>query len=239
MSRITKWMDSHFYPQHGDYWDDVLFRRKLLDQITEDSVILDFGAGVGGLRNLFDFRSNAARVAGVDVDPAVVENPYLNEAGLITEKGRIPFPDNTFDVVFSVNVLEHVQDPELCFREIHRVLRPEGIFMVKTPNFWHYVPLIASMTPNSFHVFINKVRGRSAEHTFPTVYKCNTPGAVRRLSKQTGFLVKEIALVEGRPEYLRFMAPLYLLGCLYERCVNNVPGFSRFRGVLYFTLVRQ
>ena len=37
---------------------------------------------------------------------------------------------------------------------------------------------------------------------------------------------------EGRPEYLRFSAPTYLLGWLYERLVNKVPGLWRFRVLL-------
>jgi glycosyltransferase involved in cell wall biosynthesis len=35
-----------------------------------------------------------------------------------------------------------------------------------------------------------------------------------------------IELIEGRPEYLRFSAPTYLLGWLYERLVNRVPGLA-------------
>ena len=38
-----------------------------------------------------------------------------------------------------------------------------------------------------------------------------------------------IDLIEGRPEYLRFSAPTYLLGWLYERVVNQVPGLAWWR----------
>ena len=37
---------------------------------------------------------------------------------------------------------------------------------------------------------------------------------------------------EGRPEYLRFSAPTYLLGWLYERLVNRMPGLWRLRVLL-------
>ena len=39
-------------------------------------------------------------------------------------------------------------------------------------------------------------------------------------------------MIEGRPEYLRFSAPTYLLGWLYERLVNQMPGLWRLRVLL-------
>lgn len=41
-----------------------------------------------------------------------------------------------------------------------------------------------------------------------------------------------VDLIEGRPEYLRFSAPTYLVGWVYERLVNLVPGLDRFRVLL-------
>ena len=45
-----------------------------------------------------------------------------------------------------------------------------------------------------------------------------------------------IELIEGRPEYLRFSAPTYLLGWLYERLVNRVPGLAWLRVLLVVEL---
>lgn len=46
---------------------------------------------------------------------------------------RLPFLDDTFDVVFSVAVLEHVKDPSVCAREIVRVLKPGGVLYCEMP----------------------------------------------------------------------------------------------------------
>jgi SAM-dependent methyltransferase len=58
----------------------------------------------------------------------------------------LPFPDETFDVVFSSNVLEHVQDPVKVLSETRRVLKPGGMMHVVVPNYgsiWegHYAVL--------------------------------------------------------------------------------------------------
>ena len=57
----------------------------------------------------------------------------------------LPFADNTFDFVFSDQVLEHVQDHNLAFAEIARVMKPGGISL-------HIFP--ARLKPTEAHVFV-------------------------------------------------------------------------------------
>ncbi len=47
---------------------------------------------------------------------------------------RAPFPDASFDVVVSVEVLEHVEEDDRFVRQAHRVLKPGGVFLMTTPN---------------------------------------------------------------------------------------------------------
>jgi len=56
------------------------------------------------------------------------------------------------------------------------------------------------------------------------------------LAAGAGLEVVRIDLIEGQPEYLRFSAPTYLLGWLYERLVNRVPGLARLRVLLVVEL---
>ncbi len=58
----------------------------------------------------------------------------------------------------------------------------------------------------------------------------------RALAAWAGLEVVRIDLIEGRPEYLRFSAPTYLLGWLYERVVNRVPGLAWLRVLLVVEL---
>ena len=141
MSRLTRWLDRTWYPGSEKNWDDLLFRELILAQLAPGHAVLDVGAGAGIVAAM-NFKGHAARICGIDPDPRVVANPFLDE-GKQAVGERIPYDEGSFDVAFADNVLEHLADPEAVFREVARVLKPGGCFLAKTPNKWHYMPVIA------------------------------------------------------------------------------------------------
>jgi SAM-dependent methyltransferase len=99
--------------------------------------ILDLGAGNGGVS------LGAANYVDVEVHSIdIVANPQLlalkrasrfplHAAVAVGE--RLPFAEETFDIVFCLETIEHVTDPHALGAEIMRVLRPGGECMVTTP----------------------------------------------------------------------------------------------------------
>jgi SAM-dependent methyltransferase len=227
-------MDQSWYPAFRQNWDDLLFREIILQILRPESMLLDLGAGAGLVKQM-NFRGLAKKVCGVDLDPRVTSNPMLDE-GRIANAGVIPYGDGVFDVVFSDNVLEHLEAPVKVFREVARVLKPGGAFLFKTPNKWHYMPTIARLTPHRFHRYVNRLRGRPEADTFPTLYRANTKGTVIGLATEAGMRVERLDRVEGRPEYLRMNGLTYLAGAGYERLVNASEAFAPFRILLVGTL---
>lgn len=231
---IIQSIDRRFYPEHQKNWDDLLFRQRVMDVIGHETRLLDVGAGAGIVQAM-NFRGIVREVCGVDLDPRVKDNPYLDE-GRVSDAGEIPYPDASFDVVVADNVMEHLEKPDEVFREIARVMRPGATLLFKTPNRSHYMPLIARFTPHSFHQWVNHMRGRHETDTFPTHYLCNSPAQVQRIAANSSLLLERIELIEGRPEYLRITVPTYLAGLAYERMVNAIPFFAPFRILLIATL---
>lgn len=227
-------LDKRWYANVQDNWDDQLLRDWVLARLTPQSSALDLGAGAGIVTQM-NFRDQAARVCGVDLDPRVADNPYLHEAKLASGEG-IPYGDAEFDLVFSDNVLEHLEEPAKVFAEVARVLKPGGYFLAKTPNRWHYMPMIARLTPHAFHRFYNRLRGRASVDTFPTRYRANSIGQIRRLAAATGFEITRIELIESRPEYLRMNPVTYWIGRVYERFVNSSSRFESLRILLVVEL---
>ncbi len=234
--RLVHWLDARLYPKFGDDWDSDVFRDSIAMFLHAGTKLLDFGAGRGIIASL-RFKGVVAFAAGVDVDPAVLENRHLDEARVLEPPAfLIPYPTNHFDVVFASNVLEHLEHPVRAFEEIRRVLRPGGVFIAKTPSRRHYVATIASLTPHWFHVFVNRLRGQESRDTFPTFYRCNTPQVAHSVARAAGFDVVSVSGVEGRPEYLRMNALFYVAGFAYERIVNATAWLAQFRAVMIVTL---
>jgi SAM-dependent methyltransferase len=182
-----------------------------------------------------NFHGAASRVCGVDLDQRVMRNRFLHEARIGSAEA-IPYGNAEFDLVFADNVLEHLADPESAFVEIARVLKPGGRFLAKTPNKWHYVPLIASVTPHRFHHYYNRLRGRASADTFPTHYLANSTARISRLARAAQLEIVEVSHVEGRPEYLRMSPVTYAFGRMYERFVNSSSRLASLRVLLMIEL---
>ena len=209
-------------------WDnDGAFIERLQRCVGPGAVVLDLGAG-GGQKFPYALKTRVApdgEIIGADFDVRVRDNPLLHR-GVVLESGELPFAEGTFDLVFTRYVLEHVADPALFLAEVRRVLKPGGSFLFLTPNKWHYVCLAARCTPEAFHQFYNRRRGRHETDTFPTVYRLNSRSVIRRNFRQAGFVEEELTMRECCPNYLMLTVPSFLLGVAYERMVNATDLLS-------------
>ena len=99
----------------------------------ENRTILDVGCGLGMYTAAF--RRYSADVYGVEVERERAVQATERAKGVAQAVGEaLPFPDNTFSVVFSHEVLEHVADDRQVVREAVRVTRPGGYLVVFVPN---------------------------------------------------------------------------------------------------------
>lgn len=99
--------------------------------------ILDAGCGDGNFSVLLKEACKANEVYGIEISEKGVEMAKNN--GVIAYKldmdeEYFPFEDNYFSAVFAGEVIEHLFDPDHFLDEVHRVLKPKGIFVLSTPN---------------------------------------------------------------------------------------------------------
>jgi SAM-dependent methyltransferase len=105
---------------------------KVIPLMNAKSDVLEIGAGMGSQsRTLSNMGFN---VKAIDVQ----DSNYLDEQVwpvIIYDGNRIPFDDDSFDIIFSSSVLEHISGLVSFQNEIKRALRPDGIVVHVLPNF--------------------------------------------------------------------------------------------------------
>ena len=91
------------------------------------------GCGVG--MYLHHMRDHFEDVIGLDIEFDRLQQAKKLEEKVLAGAGEwLPFPENTFDLVLSHEVLEHVQDDRAAIREIFRTLKPGGRLILFCPN---------------------------------------------------------------------------------------------------------
>jgi SAM-dependent methyltransferase len=173
--------------------------------LTPESRVLDLGCGRGGVVELF--WRDVKLAAGIDPDEPSLAERSTRGMPVVTGRGEdLPFAGESFDLIVSLWVLEHLRAPELVFSEVQRVLRPGGHFVFLTPNLRN--PLLAfnrlgRALPQLQRRLVPRLYGRVEADTFPVQYRANTERAIRSLASGAGLEVAKVRVVPD-PTYLAF-----------------------------------
>jgi ubiquinone/menaquinone biosynthesis C-methylase UbiE len=133
---------AYLYELEQDFWWFAGMREitaALLDPVcptTKERSILDAGCGTGGMMAWLERYAGNGRVAGVDLSPTAVSFCRMggHTASAQASVTHLPFPDSTFDLVTSFDVLVQLPgeaNADRAIEEIHRVLKPGGIAFVR------------------------------------------------------------------------------------------------------------
>ena len=113
------------------------FIYKMIDNsLFLGSKLLDLGCGYG--RDLVYFQGLGCEVYGVDISSEMIKLAKERAPKAFLSIGsfeKLPYPDNHFDFVFSRYAIQHSHKTEEVFREIHRILKKNGVlvFLVTHP----------------------------------------------------------------------------------------------------------
>ncbi len=118
---------------YGDYPKKLCAYLFQSFELEEGMKMLEPGCGRGEFLN--NFKDLGLDVCGVDISPeAVAFENGLDVKLCDVENEKLPFDDNTFDVIYSKSFIEHLYYPEKYLEEAYRVLKPNGILLTLVPD---------------------------------------------------------------------------------------------------------
>ena len=219
----------------GKYYAGRKFSRGQYEDLIAEHVLpggrlLDAGCG----RHLEFSRefSSIMQVTGIDLEKHLDTQNQMSPFAVRGDLEALPFPPETFDLVISRSVVEHLQKPFEVFLEFHRVLKPGGKVIFSTPNRYDYVSFVASVTPYAWHrVMVRKMTGVEEDDVFPTLYRANTLASLGRQLNAAGFRKIVLKAINHYPSYLMFSPMLFRFGTVYERITSHA-WFENLRGTL-------
>lgn len=121
----------------SDVTIEHLHRYSVVLELVKNKKVLDIASGEG--YGSFLLSKSALSVIGIDIDNDAIENAKAQYGSSNIEfrqgsTSNIPIPNNSVDVVLSFETIEHHDEHEKMMLEIKRVLTPEGILIMSSPD---------------------------------------------------------------------------------------------------------
>ena len=102
--------------------------------------ILELGCGTGATGELALRLGKCSRYSGIELVPDAAETARSRLTEVVigdVEELELPWPSSCFDALIMSEVLEHLRDPWMVLRRLHRVLKPGALVFASTPNVAH------------------------------------------------------------------------------------------------------
>ncbi|MDE3067837.1 MAG: methyltransferase domain-containing protein [Verrucomicrobiota bacterium] len=183
---------------------------KLIDSLGSPAnrKVLDAPLGPGTMA--WELHDLGYAVTGADID---VQQSNNLPAGIVRQKcdlnGPLPFADGSFDLITSLEGIEHVENHFLLLREFGRVLRPGGQLIISTPNICSLEQRLHFLERGTFYRFIRREeieqKGSGFDHQNLISYV-----ELRQVLDWAGFQIERVE--KDRPKWRQviFLLPLWL-----------------------------
>ena len=207
---------------------------EIFSQLEGDR-LLDIGCGDGDISLLLRERVQAKQVFGIDISHeavSVAQGKGIEARQLDIDEGDLPFEDDYFDLIYCGELIEHVFDPDHLLKEIHRVLKAEGLCVLTTPNLagWPsrfalllgYLPYPMAASPS--HEGVGKLLLRGSEGQWGHI-RTMTLRALQELVRLHHFKVKRLM---GSPVTINSRIPRLFLTLirLADKVMSRFPSLS-------------
>jgi SAM-dependent methyltransferase len=212
----------------------------IAEHLSSHTLWLDAGCGSRLLETDMDplenwLAAHCKSIFGMDVKITSHRNTKSLLQGSLY---KLPFAENSVDLITCRMVVEHLDRPAKAFAEMARCLHPGGALIVITPNLLNYGifgnAIATKVMPESLRLrIVHESDSRANEAIFPVCYKANTMPRLVGLMSSSGLQVhKAISLRQQRPYWrkhpsfervLMWLTPIYvLLVCAHKSASTSI-----------------
>ena len=226
----------------GLKYSQYYYEETLGEALRQNATWLDLGCGHHVLpmwreKQEAELVRRARLAVGLDYDwPSLLKHRSIKNR----VRGNIStlcFKAEAFDLVTANMVMEHLDSPDVQYREVFRILKPGGLFVFHTPNAYGYTTISARMIPEAMKAGLIKVLdGRASEDVFKTHYRSNTEDQICRLAQATGFEVERIHYIASSAKFAVIL-PIAVLELLWIKLLLT-NSFRKLRTNLIVILVK-
>jgi ubiquinone/menaquinone biosynthesis C-methylase UbiE len=180
--------------------------------------VVDLGCGSG--RTVHRLTERGVRAMGIDENDDAFAYPDLQlvKASIY----NLPVDSGVVDLAYSRWVFEHLEDPRRAIAEMCRILKPDGLALVVTPNVMHPGVLLSKVLPfgtkQSMLARLNNIRPQTV---FKTYYHANTRRTLTRLFVEQGFDTVEFHFARD-PSYWIFSRTFFKVANVADR-LHAIP----------------
>ena len=216
----------------------IEFYGKVNSLLNESMTVLDYGAGRAGWfeddpceyrKILRTIKGKVKKVVGCDIDDAIIDNNSVDEKVLIKIGKGLPFENESFDLIISDYVFEHVQKPDETTKELHRILKKGGWLCARTPNKYCYISIFTRIIKNSSHTnFLKYIQpDRKEVDTFPTAFRLNSINDLSKYFDESSF-DNFTYKYEAEPAYFFNNKAVFLLMLLINKLLPEIMKVNLF-----------
>lgn len=160
---------------------------------TGGSIVLDVGAGDGTFLDIAKARAPESVTIALDLSFHCIKALKHRHSAIWADGESIPLRNNTVDVVFLLDVIEHLADPHNLLEEINRVLKDGGSLLLSTPNkygIFEYKEFVhfGSRDTRKDLLSLRAFRGKPSV-SYPYHLRLYNINELRKLLSQAGFQI--------------------------------------------------
>jgi ubiquinone/menaquinone biosynthesis C-methylase UbiE len=137
---------------HGAHHRNLnIFIHNQINRLQKDALVLDAGCGLSAW--LTPDIENKIKYTGIDCQEDSIlccKEMFPKRDYRSGDVYQLPYPDHSFDAIVMREVIEHIKKPEKAVKEVRRVLKPNGLYILTTPNYGNPLLYVIEHTYNRF-----------------------------------------------------------------------------------------